>query len=99
MSQQTTAYVCNVDEDACGRAYIEDNASIEVTEFLICTECDGIVRAKEIEAENPSELDEDEIKRIFGETEGTSRVEKRASALEKVFSEEELDELVDILSS
>lgn len=98
MSQQTTAYVCNVDEDACGRAYVEDNAPLEITEFLVCVNCDGKVQPREIVAENPSKLDENEIKQIFEETEEPSHVEERASALEQEFSEDELDELVDILS-
>lgn len=91
--------MCNVDEDACGRAYVEDDAPLEITEFLVCINCECKVQPREIVAENSSELDENEIKRIFEETEEPSHVEERASALEQEFSEDEIDELVDILSS
>lgn len=64
MSQQTRAYVCNYD-DGCGWASVEADAPMEATEFITCPACESTLQDGRVVAENPSELDEGEIKEIF----------------------------------
>jgi transcription initiation factor IIE alpha subunit len=68
MSQQTKAYVCNVDENACGWAGVDENVNEQVRLFLSCPNCGEPVDAQRIESEKSSELEEEEIKRIIEET-------------------------------